>query len=202
MAKAKIARKSTAIDMTPMVDLAFLLITFFMLTIKFTPPEAVEIAIPSSIATTPVDAVNVMNLSISKDGRVFMGLSSQPERVATLERVAQKYSIQLTQKEVDQFRILGDFGFPIKQMRAFLNADPETRKKMNEAGGIPIDSTDNQLETWMLQARLNNPEIRITIKADKDTPYPVVRQVINTLKKQKANRFNLITSQEADPRLM
>lgn len=202
MAKAKVARKSTAIDMTPMVDLAFLLITFFMLTIKFTPPEAVEIAIPSSIATTPVDAVNVMNLSISKDGRVFMGLSSQPERVATLERVAQKYNIQMTQKEVDQFRILGDFGFPIKQMRPFLNADPETRKKMNEAGGIPIDSTDNQLETWMLQARLNNPEIRITIKADKDTPYPVVRQVINTLKKQKANRFNLITSQEADPRLM
>ena len=200
MPKAKVARKSTAIDMTPMVDLAFLLITFFMLTIKFTPPEAVEIAVPSSIATTPVDAVNVLNISISKDGRVFMGLSQQPDRVATLARVAAKYKLEFTPQEVDQFRILGEFGVPINQLKQFLNMDLEARKKVNEKSSIPIDSTDNQLETWMLQARLNNPELRITLKADQETPYPVIRQVVNTLKRQKANRFNLITSQEADPR--
>jgi biopolymer transport protein ExbD len=201
MAKAKVARKSTAIDMTPMVDLAFLLITFFMLTIKFTPPEAVEVAVPSSIATTPVDAVNVLNISISKDGRVFMGLSQQPDRVATLARVASKFKLEFTPKEIEEFKLLGEFGVPASQLKQFLNADPEIRKQINAKSSIPIDSTDNQLETWMLQARLNNPELRITIKADKETPYPVIRKVVNTLKKQKANRFNLITSQEADPRL-
>jgi len=201
MAQAKVARKSTAIDMTPMVDLAFLLITFFMLTIKFTPPEAVEVAMPSSIATTPVAATDVLNITISKDGRVFMGLSQQPDRTATLERISKKLNMSFTPDEQNAFKIMGDIGVPFRQLKQYLNLNIEERKKLNQTLSIPIDSTDNQLETWVLNARLSNPNLRITIKADQDTPYPVIRKVVNTLKRQKANKFNLITKQETDPRL-
>jgi biopolymer transport protein ExbD len=67
--------------------------------------------------------------------------------------------------------------------------------------GIPYDSTDNQFDVWLYEARKTNPNMRIAIKADQETPYPVIAEVIKTLKKRKAHKFNLITSQEADPRI-
>ena len=54
MPKVKIPRKSTFIDMTPMVDMAFLLVTFFMLTTQFKPDEPVKVSQPSSISTFKV----------------------------------------------------------------------------------------------------------------------------------------------------
>lgn len=44
--KGKSKKQSTSIDMTPMVDLAFLLLTFFMLATSFTKPQTMEIAMP------------------------------------------------------------------------------------------------------------------------------------------------------------
>ncbi|MBL0078360.1 MAG: biopolymer transporter ExbD [Bacteroidetes bacterium] len=49
MGKVKPHRSSTTIDMTPMVDLAFLLVTFFMLTAKFRPEEPVQVTTPKVI---------------------------------------------------------------------------------------------------------------------------------------------------------
>src|SRR5699024_10165710 len=73
MPKVKIARKSTLVDMTPMSDVAFLLVTFFMLTTKFKPQEPVEVITPSAISTTILPESNVAMATISKDGRVFFG---------------------------------------------------------------------------------------------------------------------------------
>jgi biopolymer transport protein ExbD len=65
------------IDMTPLVDVAFLLLTFFMLTTQFKPPEEVTIELPASHSEIKLPESNVMTLSLSKDGRIFMGLDSQ-----------------------------------------------------------------------------------------------------------------------------
>ena len=48
MPKFKPHRQGVRIDMTPLVDVAFLLLTFFMLTTQFKPPEEVVIELPSS----------------------------------------------------------------------------------------------------------------------------------------------------------
>lgn len=201
MAKAKVARKSTAIDMTPMVDLAFLLITFFMLTIKFRPQEAVEVLIPSSIATTPVPVVDLATILISEDGRVFLGVSDQPTRREMLRLVAESKKLDFTEEEMQKFSIMEQVGVPIEQLKQFLSLKPaDMNKYLKEKGGIPCDTSDNQLQDWLLQARYANRNIRVAIKADEKTPYPIVREVVNTLKKQRANRFNLITTQEQDPR--
>jgi biopolymer transport protein ExbD len=201
MAKAKVARKSTAIDMTPMVDLAFLLITFFMLTVKFRPQEAVAVTLPPSIATTPVPNIDLLTILIGEDGKVYMGVSDQNTRRAMLDEVAKERNLTFTEEEKKKFVLLEQVPVPIEELKAFLKLPASDREAfIKKSRGVPVDSTDNQLQTWMLRARLSNPNLRIAIKADEKTPYPAIRQVINTLKKQKANRFNLITTQEADPR--
>ncbi|HCV43479.1 MAG TPA: biopolymer transporter ExbD [Bacteroidetes bacterium] len=77
MPKLKRKRYGVLIDMTPLVDVAFLLLTFFMLTTQFKPPEEVTIELPSSNSQFKLPESDVITLSLSKDGRIFMGLDSQ-----------------------------------------------------------------------------------------------------------------------------
>lgn len=63
--------------MTPLVDVAFLLLTFFMLTTTFKPAEEVEIVLPASHSEFKLPENDVMTIEISKDGRIFLGVDSQ-----------------------------------------------------------------------------------------------------------------------------
>src|ERR1051326_3708650 len=76
MPRIKKARVSVKIDMTPMVDVAFLLLTFFMLTTQFRPPEEVQIVLPASHSAFKLPESNVMLITISKDDRIFLGFDS------------------------------------------------------------------------------------------------------------------------------
>jgi len=77
MPKFKPHRAGIRIDMTPLVDVAFLLLTFFMLTTQFKPPEEVEIILPSSHSEFKLPESDVMTLTLAEDGRIFLGLDSQ-----------------------------------------------------------------------------------------------------------------------------
>jgi biopolymer transport protein ExbD len=77
MPKFKKPRIPVRIDMTPMVDVGFLLFTFFMLTTSFRPPEEVQIILPESHSQFKLPESDVMMVTISKDGRIFLGLDSQ-----------------------------------------------------------------------------------------------------------------------------
>lgn len=77
MPRIKPKRQGVLIDMTPLVDVAFLLLTFFMLTTQFKPQEEVTIELPSSNSQFKLPESDVMTISLSKDGRIFLGLDSQ-----------------------------------------------------------------------------------------------------------------------------
>jgi biopolymer transport protein ExbD len=77
MPKFKPHRAGVRIDMTPLVDVAFLLLTFFMLTTQFKPTEEVTIVLPASHADYKLPESNVMTINIAQDGRIFLGLDSQ-----------------------------------------------------------------------------------------------------------------------------
>ena len=198
MAKVKIPRKSTAIDMTAMCDVAFLLLTFFMLTTKFKPDEPVLVDTPSSISEIKLPETDILMLTIDKEGRVFFGIDGQYTRLKLLDRISERYSITFDDKEKKTFSVLSNFGVPVQNLKQFLDMLPDERNKVKQPG-IPCDSLKNELGDWVLFARQSNPKFRIAVKGDRDTHYPVVKQVIATLQEKKVNKFNFITSMETNP---
>ena len=82
MPKIKKRRLAIRIDMTPMVDVAFLLLTFFMLTTQFKPPQDVQIVLPASHSEFKLPEADVQTITITKDGSVYMGVDAQQLRKA------------------------------------------------------------------------------------------------------------------------
>lgn len=199
MPKVKVHRTSPSLDMTPMVDLAFLLVTFFMLISRFAPEEAIQVDTPSSISEKKLPDTNVITISISNDGRVYFGVDGANAQRKLLEKMGEKYGITFTEAEKNAFTRSTAYGLPIASLKSFLALPPEQQKKVAQPG-IPTDSTRNELADWIMQARYTNPQAIVAIKGDGASEYPYVGRVIEILQEKKVNRFNLVTDMEAKPK--
>jgi biopolymer transport protein ExbD len=201
MGKIKIAVKTPRIDMTPMVDLFFLLLVFFILTATFRPEEAAPIKTPTSTSQTPIPDSHLVTILISKGDKVFFNVdngtdSTEHIRAKILQAIGSNYQIKFTPKEIKKFEGLASFGLPAVKLKEFLNApDQKTRESMQI--GIPIDSLDNQLTMWIRFARTYNNDLSFAVKGDGEATYPVVKKVIAVLQDNNVNKFNLTTDLKA-----
>jgi biopolymer transport protein ExbD len=198
MPKVKIPKKAISIDMTPMVDMVFLLVTFFMLTTKFQPDEPVKIENPKSTSQFKVPDKDKTTIIVSNDGRVFFNFDGKFNRQALIYQMGKRYEIEFSQDEINTFAVLGMTGVPMAEMRAFLNTEPEDRPDFQQKG-IPIDSVNNELNYWIILSRAANPNSIIIIKADNMSQYGKVKRIIQILQEQNINRFSLITSEKSAP---
>ena len=194
MGRAKIKRKSTFIDMTAMSDVTVLLLTFFMLTSTFVKKEPVEVVTPSSVSEIKIPETDILQILIEPSGKIFMSLDKQPDMKAVLLKMGEEYNMSFTPEQERKFMIASTFGVPMQRMSNFLNLSIEEQDKVLKTQGIPCDSTDNQFKAWVRHARTVNPDLRIAIKADADTPYLIIKDVMNSLQDLRENRYNLITS--------
>jgi len=194
MSKVKVARKSTRIDMTAMSDVTVLLLTFFMLTSTFVRKEPVQVTTPASVSEFKIPEVNILSILIDPKGKVFMSLDKQADMVETLTSVGKDYGVSFTSEEIKKFKILKTFGVPIKSMKAYLAMSADEQDKVLKDLGIPTVKADNQFKSWIKNARATNKDLRIAIKADQNTPYKVIKDVMTSLQDLRENRYNLITS--------
>ena len=194
MAKVKVKRKSTFIDMTAMSDVTVLLLTFFMLTSTFIQKEPVTVTTPGSVSEIKIPESDILQILVDPQGKVFMTLDKQEDRVEVLKKVGEEYGITFTPEEINKFRLANSFGVPISQMKAFLALSEDEQDATLKELGIPTDSTDNQFKVWVKSAREQNRNLRIAIKADQTTPYPEIKTIMTSLQDIRENRYHLITS--------
>lgn len=201
--KINVKRQNIFVDMTAMCDVAFLLLTFFILTTKFKPNEPVTVDIPASTAQIPIPEKDILLISVDPTGRVFFGVDDQGTRLSILDKVAQKYNFQVNANQQSQFKILDQFGVPLYQLGQYLDLSPEQKAKYPQPGiTAKADSTggkSNELADLILFARQSNPGLRIAIKADKNSDYEKVNDVIQTLLDGNIHKFNLITTAKSAP---
>ena len=181
MAKVKVKRKSTFIDMTAMSDVTVLLLTFFMLTSTFIQKEPVTVTTPGSVSEIKIPESDILQILVDPQGKVFMTLDKQEDRVEVLKKVGEEYGITFTPEEINKFRLANSFGVPISQMKAFLALSEDEQDATLKELGIPTDSTDNQFKVWVKSAREQNRNLRIAIKADQTTPYPEIKTIMTSL---------------------
>ena len=169
MPKIKLPSKSPHIDMTPLVDLFSLLLTFFMLTATMKTSEPAPIDTPSSVSEKPSPDANIMTVVLAKDNRVFFNVDNGKDtilhfRSKILEEMGKRYNIVFTPAELRQFEQYGtSMGVAMNDMKAFLAAkDPKVKSALEK--GIPIDSVDNQMAYWVLYTRQINPAVQALIK--------------------------------------
>lgn len=201
MANEKIKKKSTFIDMTAMSDVTVLLLTFFMLTSTFVQKEPVSVNTPASVSEIKIPETNVLQVLVEPGGKVFLGLDKPQNRAEVLRKMGEQYGVAFTDAEVKKFSLSNSFGVPIQGMKQFLNLAPEEQDRILMNYGIPCDSTDNQFKSWVKFAREVNKDLIIAIKADHHTPYPFIKDVMNTLQDLRENRYNLITSLKNTPEI-
>ncbi|HOW21160.1 MAG TPA: biopolymer transporter ExbD [Tenuifilaceae bacterium] len=202
MPKIKLGAKSPRIDMTPMVDLFTLLLTFFILTATFRPQESAPVDTPFSVSEKPIMDANVMTVLIAKDKRVFFNIDNGPDtilkfRPKVLAEMGKRYNIEFNEAELRQFEKSGTaVGVPIQKMKEYLNTKNSDERSVLETG-VPIDSTDNQLALWILYSRQVNPAVQTMIKGDADLEFPIVREILSILQDKNVNRYSLVTNLRA-----
>ncbi len=190
--------------MTAMCDVAFLLLTFFMLATKFKPDEPVMVKTPSSISEIPIPDNDIMMITVDPKGRIFFSIDNKNMRKSLIENISEYKGLNLTENEMNKFAIGSSVGVPFNQLKSYLNAEPEQQKAFDlTTQGIPADTVvtneNNELAAWIRTARNTNPKLRIVIKADGATAYPEIKKVIRTLEGWKIFKFNLLTSLKAVP---
>lgn len=196
MSKVKSKKHDTFIDMTAMSDVTVLLLTFFMLTANFIPLEPVQVFTPGSASETKVPEYDVMTVLIDPIGKVYINLDRPENKRALLEKMGGYYNVSFSDKEKAMFAENTTFAaVPMGQMKAFLSRDMDGQNAMiKQFNGIPIDSANNQFAEWVKASKDVNNNLHIAIKADQNTPYPLVSNVISTLQDIKENRFSLVTT--------
>lgn len=210
MAKVKISKKSTRIDMTAMCDVAFLLLSFFIMTATAKQPEPKSVDAPASTIEEKLPEDGVATITVG-DKQVFFTIPADAEmRRKTLERMSKQYNVSFTEEEYKKFEGMQGFGVPITKLKGLLALSVNDRNKPGLQEGIPFDTVKNQLGDWVKFARQANREILdakvaegkegvvlkdldIAIKGDAKEDYTTVKRVIDILQEQKKNKFYLVT---------
>jgi len=155
--KNKVKGRGVTIDMTPMVDVIMLLLTFFMLTTTLAAPQLMKISLPKGDVKdkVKVDMGNVLFVRVSEKGNVFFAMGKSDGSETPLEKIeiknvatklealfAQNNNLLLLLKfdRKMKYHTMADIFDEISRAKiekryAFLKMEPADLDKINAAGG-------------------------------------------------------------------
>lgn len=203
MSRPKIARKSTSVDMTAMCDVAFLLLSFFILTAKPKASENIEVVTPNSVSTKVAPEKDVTLISITKDGKVFLSIESPELKGEVANQLNANNGANLSPADIAAFKKAEFFGTPISQLKSALQL-PSDKLKSSTLPGIPVqDTLHNELTAWMravvAASASSGTKLNILLKGDNDSKYPAFKSVKTALLKNDQPKFQMITNAEGIP---
>ncbi|TAH04439.1 MAG: biopolymer transporter ExbD [Sphingobacteriales bacterium] len=202
MPKVKVPRKSTTIDMTAMCDVAFLLLSFFILATKFKPSEALEVKTPTSVNTKAAPEKDVVMITIDKEGKVYFSMSEKEKKEAALETILASKGLQMSAEAKKVFGKESSFiGVPIANLPSYFGLSEEEAKKV-ALPGIPVkDSSNNELNDWLRAAlsAYEGEKMNLLVKGDNASQYGIFKNVINAFKKNDLLKFQMVTDPEGIP---
>ncbi len=205
MPRAKIPRKSTAVDMTAMCDVAFLLLSFFILVARYKPVEALNVTTPTSVSSTNVPEKNVVLITIDKDAKVYFSVSEAnvSEKKTIIGDISTARGLNLTDAEMKNFYAnpTAYIGVPFGYLKRLLDRDPEQLKSVNMQGIPCKDSTDNELIYWVGAAvnAFRGAKMNLMVKGDQASKYPSFQGVLIAMKKNEQLKFQLVTDPVSAP---
>jgi len=205
MPSVKLPRKSTATDMTPFVDVAFLILSFFMLATKFKPPAPITITTPKSVSSEKLKEQDAVLIEFDSTGRSYFTMNTKKASDIDLKRdlineINKNRNLGLTEREIQNFRNYSTVGSPFSQLKALLALPKDQRDKVRQPG-IPVDSTNNELTTWIAAAKVafQGHQVFYMLKGDNNAKYPSFKGVIDALKANEEFKYKLITDPKAVP---
>ena len=203
MPKVKIPRKSTNVDMTAMCDVAFLLLTFFILATKQKPPEVLSVKTPTSVSSKAAPEKSIL-ITLTKEGKVFLMLGDETKKDAIIDDFNTTRALGLTPGELKKLKKTEFIGLPVNKLKSALNSTQEIPPTLMD--GIPTDSTNNELAFWIRsvtnaykgedQRKLQE---MILVKGDGEALYPIFKNVKEALKANEIFKFRIVTEGEAVP---
>jgi hypothetical protein len=198
------ARKSTDTDMTPFVDIAFLILSFFIMATKFKPEEPVKVETPGSVSSKILTEENSILITIDKESRVYININAKkdPNKLQTIiEGINTSRSLGLTPTEIANFKKTPIIGVPFSSLKSYLALSPAEQVAVKQPGIPVLDSLNNELVWWVSETKKTfaGEKLLYLIKGDNNSKFPTFEGVINAMRRNEEFKYNLITSQEGAP---
>jgi len=205
MPHIKMAKKSTDTDMTPFVDIAFLILSFFIMATQFKPPEPVPVETPGSVSSAILsDKDNAMLITIDNSSKVYINFSAkkEPEKLKdVITGINQSRNLGLSEAEMQNFTKSPIVGMPFSKLKGLLDLPPSDQEKVKQDGIPVLDTLNNELIWWIAEAKkaFAGEKLLYLVKGDNKSKYPTFEAVINAFRKNEEFKYNLVTSQEGAP---
>jgi len=204
MPSVKLPRKSTDTDMTPFVDIAFLILSFFIMATKFKPPEPVEITTPGSVLSQKLPENNAVMIIVDSSNRVFFSVLSEKDKTKfdlIIQGINSSRTLGLTDAEMANFRQTFAVGVPFGGLKQLLGMAPADQNKIRQPGIPVLDTLNNELIWWIGEAKkaFAGEKLNYLIKGDAKSKYPTFEAVISALKKNDEFKYNLVTALDDIP---
>ncbi|HMU45372.1 MAG TPA: biopolymer transporter ExbD [Chitinophagaceae bacterium] len=204
MPSVKLPRKSTDTDMTPFVDIAFLILSFFIMATKFKPPEPVEITTPGSVLSQKLPESNAVMITVDSANRVFFSVLSDKDKSkydVVIQGINESQNLNLSPAEMKDFSKVFAVGVPFGSLKEYLSMSDEEQKKVKQPGIPVLDSANNQLYWWILESKkaFVGEKLNFLIKGDQKSKYPTFEAVVSALKRNDEFKYNLVTALDDVP---